>query len=125
MCLNKQILEKTIAERIDDVLYSQPCIDVCNDMVSKIIQESFSTNLVYRFVASNLLYADTALSASPVVKATRLVAVLFTGTSEYIAILGSVEMGECAIMFDILLVVSVKMPSRLDVTKDSCDIADN
>ena len=55
MCLNKQILEKTIAERIDDVLYSQPCIDVCNDMVSKIIQESFSTNLIIYTVQDCLI----------------------------------------------------------------------
>ena len=80
---------------------------------------------VYRFVTSNLSYAVSALSASPVVKATRLGSVGFTGTSEHIAISGSVEMGECAIMFDILLVVSVKMPSWLEVTKHSCDTADN
>ena len=74
---------------------------------------------------SDLSYAVSAIIESPVVKATRLGSVEIPVKSEHVTTSESVEQEVCNMFVDILLIVSVDMPSLLDVTICSCDMTDN
>ena len=74
---------------------------------------------------SDVSYAVSAIIESPVVKATRLGSVEILGKLEHITILESVEREVCNVFVDILLVISVDMPSLLDITICSSDGTEN